>query len=193
MRIQHVLSRYMLSYPYFLAKDQSLTPLWDTFTSAWNGADQELGQEPDEEPAPPVLAIEDGAVFSSDEEDIPTTQPEQTEDSFDPYSDRVLDSLDHVVEEDEQDDSGTVAHDLCSQDVVMDSVMEVPDSQPVDSPGVSLESPLVSPDPKSKVAAEDPDHSSSMPPPPPLTPAQREARLAKVNTKIAEIEYILST
>eukprot|EP00435_Cladocopium_sp_Y103_P044888 s682_g12.t1 len=168
--------------------DQALAPLWDIFTSAWNRADQELGPEPEDEPVPAPLAIEDGVVSSSDDEDVPTTQPEQTEDSFDPYSDRVLGGLEYVVEED-PDASGTVQD---SQDVNTDSQWEVPDSQPVDSPGVSPESPLVSPDPKSKTA-EGPDDSSSMPPPPPLTPAQREARLAKINAKMAEIKYLAKT
>lgn len=184
--------------PYFVAKDQSLTPLWEIFTSAWDGAYQELEHELQDEPVPAPLAIEDGVVSSSDEEDIPTTQPEQTEDSFDPYSDRVLGSLDYVVEEDQQDASGSASHDLFpaqdSQDVSTNSQGEVPDSQPmVDSPGVSPGSPLVSPDPKSKTAAEGPGNSSSMPPPPPLTPSQREARLAKLNAKMTEIKYLVKT
>lgn len=149
------------------------------------------GEEPDVLPASQLLAIEDG----SDSDDVPTTQPEQTEE-YDPYADRVNsdvgdgDEVDEMVEPSSQlhgpedvppcdsqlmdtpkDDgsehlSPSPLHDITGSDVAaMEKLYETKPAPAVQS-----------------LDSQGPDKSfqEAMPPPPALTPAQRQEKLERL-------------
>ena len=149
------------------------------------------GEEPDALPASQLLAIEDG----SESDDVPTTQPEQTEE-YDPYADRVNsdvgdgDEVDEMVEPSSQlhgpedvppcdsqlmdtpkDDgsehlSPSPFHDITGSDVAaMEKLYETKPAPAVQS-----------------LDSQGPDKSfqEAMPPPPALTPAQRQEKLERL-------------
>ena len=79
------------------SKDPALYPIWEIFDTAWgvpdeNAGDDTVGNGSSSSAANPLLALEDGEVDpdsdliptdeSDEEDDVPTTQPEQTADGY---------------------------------------------------------------------------------------------------------------
>ena len=197
-----------------------LEPLWDIFNTHWADEPAEYNLEDDEPPGQAPLAIEDGSPESDGESSgVPTTQPEQTHEDFDPYADRVDPSLliDDAADEEapkteESPKTEDVKHTADDQPAAASTeyYRGVPvmllDSQPLSTPEKSQQSltdsqvelleglnamTLDSPAPSSlPLAPETPNASDSMPPPPPFTPAQRQKKLEALELRMTEIQYL---
>lgn len=178
--------------------------LWDVFNDFWSndGVDGYLSDADPEDNGEPPLAIEDGEVDEPDDEpvdgnesDVPTTQPEQTQDDdpndfdFDPYADRVVAEIEGKDLDGETPDLGGEEASEVPKPVFFGPHIEQmePESQPlVDSPEVPATQP--SPDFADAVpvkASGGPGMGVGMPPPPALTPAQMEMK----RKRMAEIQY----
>ncbi len=171
--------------------------LWDVFNDFWTHDGLEDGYlsdaDPEDQPQPP-LAIEDGEVDEPDDEsvdghvsDVPTTQPEQTQDEeiiFDPYADRVLSEIEGFHFGDTPEALGGEKAPETPEPIVFGPhiVQMEPDSQPpVDSPDF----PATQPSPDFADASGGPGMGKEMPPPPALTPAQMGLK----RKRMEEIQY----
>lgn len=186
-------------------KDSTLDDLWDVFNDFWaNDGDGYLSDADPEDNGEPTLAIEDGEVdepegsegepVDGNESDVPTTQPEQTQDEdpngfdYDPYADRVTAEIEGAGL-DVGDTPGHLGGENASEPVVFGPQIEhiEPDSQLfVDSPEFPATQP--SPDFADAVPVKTsggPSMGEEMPPPPAFTPAQIEMK----RKRMAEIQY----
>lgn len=204
-----IFHRSILYYFDRLSKDPSLNPVWEAFTAVW-APDESARFSDDEggEDRPPAqLAIEDGRIGSDDDsDDLPTTQPEQSQEPdpypYDRYGDRVEvmdDSYQNLGEI--MDDTQPMELELPDTQPEWPESMEIPDSQiefmekqkintpePEQPDSQPVPEPDHSPEVPQPTMSEGPGKSSefAMPPPPAITPVQRQEKLRRLE----EIKYL---